>query len=65
MEPSAVAVGVISDRRCHAVEKAAGITEKDDVGHKDVLELFLSEQGFNGPRKQSKNVLKICSNVYL
>lgn len=60
MEPSADAVGVISDRRLHAVEKAAGIAEKYDVGHYDVLELFLSEQGFNGLRNQSKNVFKIC-----
>lgn len=33
MEPSADAVGVISDQRCHAVEKAAGIAQKYRLGH--------------------------------
>lgn len=61
MEPSADAVGVISDRRCHAVETAAGITHKYHVGHRDVLEFFFPiEQGFNVLRKRSNDVLKIC-----
>lgn len=64
MEPSADAVGLISDRHCHAGEKAAAITQKYHIGHSDVLEFFSKPAGFVfvffSCEEDLKMFLKIC-----